>query len=177
MSRVGKYPVPVPSGVQVALQGRTIVAKGKNGELKLDLTDDVDVEIAAGQVAVKPRQDDRRSRTMWGTTRSLIQGMVTGVSTGFTKSMEITGTGYRAAVQGKDLVLSLGYSHEIRYPIPQGIKITADRPTAIRVEGADKRQVGQVAAEIRAYRGPEPYKGKGIRYTDEVILRKEGKKK
>ncbi len=177
MSRVGKYPVPVPSGVQVALQGRTIVAKGKNGELKLDLTDDVDVEIAAGQVAVKPRRDDRRSRTMWGTTRSLIQGMVTGVSTGFTKSMEITGTGYRAAVQGKDLVLSLGYSHEIRYPIPQGIKITADRPTAIRVEGADKRQVGQVAAEIRAYRGPEPYKGKGIRYTDEVILRKEGKKK
>jgi large subunit ribosomal protein L6 len=177
MSRVGKYPVPVPSGVQVALQGHTIVAKGKNGELKLDLTDDVDVEIAAGQVAVKPRRDDRRSRTMWGTTRSLIQGMVTGVSTGFTKSMEITGTGYRAAVQGKDLVLSLGYSHEIRYPIPQGIKITAERPTAIRVEGADKRQVGQVAAEIRAYRGPEPYKGKGIRYTDEVILRKEGKKK
>jgi large subunit ribosomal protein L6 len=177
MSRVGKYPVPVPSGVRVALQGRTIVAKGKNGELKLDLTDDVDVEIAAGQVAVKPRRDDRRSRTMWGTTRSLIQGMVTGVSTGFTKSMEITGTGYRAAVQGKDLVLSLGYSHEIRYPIPQGIKITAERPTAIRVEGADKRQVGQVAAEIRAYRGPEPYKGKGIRYTDEVILRKEGKKK
>jgi len=177
MSRVGKYPVPVPSGVQVALQGRTIVAKGKNGELKLDLTDDVDIEIASGQVAVKPRRQDRRSRTMWGTTRSLIQGMVTGVSTGFTRSMEITGTGYRAAVQGKDLVLSLGYSHEIRYPIPQGIKITTERPTAIKVEGADKRQVGQVAAEIRAYRGPEPYKGKGVRYTNEVILRKEGKKK
>ena len=177
MSRVGKYPVPVPSGVQVALQGRTIVAKGKNGELKLDLTDDVDIEIASGQVAVKPRRQDRRSRTMWGTTRSLIQGMVTGVSTGFTRSMEITGTGYRGAVQGKDLVLSLGYSHEIRYPIPQGIKITTERPTAIKVEGADKRQVGQVAAEIRAYRGPEPYKGKGVRYTNEVILRKEGKKK
>ncbi len=146
-------------------------------ELKLDLTDEVDVEIGAGQVAVKPRRDDRRSRTMWGTTRSLIQGMVTGVSTGFTRSMEITGTGYRAAVQGKDLVLSLGYSHEIRYPIPPGIRITTERPTAIKVEGADKRQVGQVAAEIRAYREPEPYKGKGVRYTDEVILRKEGKKK
>ena len=177
MSRVGKYPVPVPGGVQVALQGRTVVAKGRNGELKLDLTDDVDVEIADNQVAVKPRRDDRRSRTMWGTTRSLINSMVTGVSTGFTKSMEINGTGYRAAVQGKDLVLNLGYSHEVRYPIPEGIKITCERPTAVKVEGADKRQVGQVAAEIRAWRGPEPYKGKGVRYTDEQILRKEGKKK
>jgi large subunit ribosomal protein L6 len=177
MSRVGKYPVQVPSGVQVALQGRTVVAKGKNGELKLDLTDEVDVEIEGASVAVKPRRDDRRSRTMWGTTRSLIQGMVTGVSTGFTKSMEINGTGYRAAVQGSDLVLALGYSHEIRYPVPPGIKITCERPTAIKVEGADKRQVGQVAAEIRAYRGPEPYKGKGVKYANEQILRKEGKKK
>ncbi len=177
MSRVGKYPVPVPQGVQVALQGRTVVAKGRNGELKLDLTDEVDVEIADNQVAVKPRRDDRRSRTMWGTTRSLINGMVTGVSTGFTKSMEITGTGYRAAVQGKDLVLNLGYSHEIRYPIPEGIKITCERPTAVRVEGADKQRVGQVAAEIRAFRAPEPYKGKGIKYENEQILRKEGKKK
>ena len=177
MSRVGKYPIPVPAGVQVALQGRTIVAKGKNGELKLDLTDEVDVEIANNQVAVKPRRDDRRSRTMWGTTRSLINGMVTGVSTGFTKSMEITGTGYRAAVQGKDLVLNLGYSHEVRYPIPAGITIVCERPTAIKVSGSDKQRVGQVAAEIRAYRGPEPYKGKGVRYTDEQILRKEGKKK
>jgi large subunit ribosomal protein L6 len=177
MSRVGKYPVPVPAGVQVALQGRTVVAKGKLGELKLPLTDEVDVEIEGSQVAVKPRRDDRRSRTMWGTTRSLINGMCIGVSTGFTKSMEITGTGYRAAVQGKDLVLNLGYSHEVRYPIPEGIKITCERPTAVKVEGADKRQVGQVAAEIRAWRGPEPYKGKGVRYTDEQILRKEGKKK
>jgi len=177
MSRVGKYPVPVPSGVQVALQGRTVVAKGKNGELKLDLTDDVDVEIAANQVAVKPRGDDRRSRTMWGTTRSLISSMVQGVSTGFTKEMEINGTGYRAAVQGKDLVLNLGYSHEIRYPVPPGIRITCEKPTAIKVEGADKRQVGQVAAEIRAWRGPEPYKGKGVKYVNEQILRKEGKKK
>jgi large subunit ribosomal protein L6 len=177
MSRVGKYPVPVPAGVQVALQGRTVVAKGKNGELKLDLTDDVDVEIGASQVAVKPRRDDRRSRTMWGTTRSLINSMVTGVSSGFTKSMEITGTGYRAAVQGKDLVLALGYSHEIRYPIPAGISIVCERPTAVKVSGADKRQVGQVAAEIRAHRGPEPDKGKGVRYDNEQILRKEGKKK
>jgi large subunit ribosomal protein L6 len=177
MSRVGKYPVPVPQGVQVALQGRTVVAKGKNGELKLDLTDDVDVTIEDGKVAVKPRRDDRRSRTMWGTTRSLINSMVTGVSTGFTKSMEINGTGYRAAVQGSDLVLNLGYSHEIRYPIPPGIRITCERPTAVRVEGADKQRVGQVAAEIRSYRGPEPYKGKGIKYDNEQILRKEGKKK
>ncbi|TDH58787.1 50S ribosomal protein L6 [Dankookia rubra] len=177
MSRVGKYPVPVPAGVQVALQGRTVVAKGKLGELKLPLTDEVDVEIEGSQVAVKPRRDDRRSRTMWGTTRSLINGMCIGVSTGFTKSMEITGTGYRAAVQGKDLVLALGFSHEVRYPIPEGITIVCERPTAVKVSGADKQRVGQVAAEIRAYRGPEPYKGKGVRYTDEQILRKEGKKK
>jgi large subunit ribosomal protein L6 len=177
MSRVGKYPVTVPQGVQVALQGRTVVAKGKLGELSLDLTEDVEVMIEPGTVAVSPRRDDRRSRTMWGTTRSLINSMVTGVSTGFTKSMEITGTGYRAAVQGKDLVLNLGFSHEVRYPIPPGIKITCERPTAVKVEGADKRQVGQVAAEIRAYRGPEPYKGKGVKYAEERIVRKEGKKK
>ena len=177
MSRVGKYPVPIPQGVQITLQGRTLVAKGKLGELKLPLTDDVDVEVQDNQVAVKPRRDDRRSRTMWGTTRSLVNGVVTGVSTGFTKNMEISGTGYRAAVQGKDLVLNLGYSHEVRYPIPEGIKITCERPTAVRVEGADKQRVGQVAAEIRAYRGPEPYKGKGIKYEGEQILRKEGKKK
>ena len=177
MSRVGKYPVPLPQGVEVTLQGRTLVAKGKLGELKLPLTDDVDVEVENNQVAVKPRRDDRRSRTMWGTTRSLVNGVVTGVSAGFAKNMEINGTGYRAAVQGKDLVLNLGFSHEVRYPIPEGIKITCDRPTAVRVEGADKQRVGQVAAEIRAFRGPEPYKGKGIKYENEQILRKEGKKK
>jgi large subunit ribosomal protein L6 len=177
MSRVGKYPVAVPPGVTVSLQGRTVVAKGRLGELTLPLTDDVDVEITGQQVAVKPRRTDRRGRTMWGTTRSLINGMVTGVSQGFAKSMEINGTGYRAAVQGKDLVLALGYSHEIRYPVPAGIRITCEKPTAIKVEGADKRQVGQVAAEIRAFRGPEPYKGKGVKYENEVILRKEGKKK
>ncbi|WP_207540245.1 50S ribosomal protein L6 [Sabulicella rubraurantiaca] len=177
MSRVGKYPVPVPAGVSLALNGRTLTAKGKLGELTLDLTDAVDVEIREKEVAVSPRGDDRRSRTLWGTTRSLVQSMVQGVSTGFSKSMEITGTGYRAAMQGNDLVLNLGYSHEIRYPAPAGIKITTERPTAIKVEGMDKQKVGQVAAEIRAYRGPEPYKGKGVRYDNEVILRKEGKKK
>lgn len=177
MSRVGKYPVTVPAGVHVALQGRTVVAKGKNGELKLDLTEFVDVTVEGNLVSVAPRGADRRARTMWGTTRSLINSLVTGVSTGFSKSMEINGTGYRAAVQGSDLVLNLGYSHEIRYPVPQGIKITCEKPTAIRVEGADKRQVGQVAAEIRGYRGPEPYKGKGVKYVNEQILRKEGKKK
>lgn len=177
MSRVGKYPVPIPAGVQVTLAGRTLVAKGKLGELKLDLTDAVDVEVREKEVAVSPRGSDVRSRTLWGTTRSLVNGMMTGVSAGFSKSMEITGTGYRAQMQGNDLVLNLGHSHEIRYPQPKGIKITVERPTAVKVEGIDKQQVGQVAAEIRAYRGPEPYKGKGVRYDNETILRKEGKKK
>ncbi len=177
MSRVGKYPVPIPAGVQVTLQGRTLKAKGKLGELSLDLTDAVDVDIRDQEVAVAPRGEDRRSRALWGTTRSLLAGMVKGVSVGYSKSMEITGTGYRAAVQGSDLVLNLGYSHEVRYKTPPGIKITCERPTAVKVEGIDKQQVGQVAAEIRAYRGPEPYKGKGVRYDNEVILRKEGKKK
>jgi large subunit ribosomal protein L6 len=167
----------VPAGVTLVMDGRMLTAKGKLGELKLELTDAVDLEIEASQVAVKPRGDDRRSRTLWGTTRSLVQSMVTGVSTGFTKSMEINGTGYRAAVQGKDLVMNLGYSHEIRYPMPAGITITTERPTAIKVEGMDKQKVGQVAAEIRGFRSPEPYKGKGVKYVNEVILRKEGKKK
>ena len=177
MSRVGKYPVSVPAGVTVVLQDRKVVAKGKLGELSVDLTEDVDVEINGSEVAVKPRREDRRARTMWGTTRSLINGACIGVSQGFSKTLEINGTGYRAAVQGSELVLNLGYSHDIRYPVPAGIKITCEKPTSIKVEGADKQRVGQVAAEIRAYRGPEPYKGKGVKYDNEVILRKEGKKK
>ena len=178
MSRVGKYPVTVPAGVTVALKDGVVSAKGKLGELSLPVVSDaVAVEVEGNQVTVKPLGSDRRSRTLWGTTRSLINGMCIGVSTGFSKSMEITGTGYRAAMQGSELVLSLGYSHEIRYAVPAGIKITVERPTAVKVEGADKQRVGQVAAEIRGFRGPEPYKGKGVRYTDEVILRKEGKKK
>jgi large subunit ribosomal protein L6 len=177
MSRVGKYPVEIPQGVQVALAGRLLTAKGRLGELKLQLTELVDAVIEGNHVKVAPRTQERQARMMWGTTRALVASMVKGVSAGYARSMEITGTGYRAAVQGKNLELNLGYSHPVVFAIPDGIKITCERPTAIKVEGIDKRLVGQVAAEIRAFRGPEPYKGKGIRYSDEQIRRKEGKKK
>jgi large subunit ribosomal protein L6 len=177
MSRVGKYPVEIPAGVQVAIAGGMVTAKGKLGELKLSLTDLVQASVDGNHVTVKPNSNETRARMMWGTTRALIATMVKGVSTGYTKSLEITGTGYRAAVQGKNLEINLGFSHPVVFPVPDGIKITCERPTSIKVEGMDKRQVGQVAAEIRAFRPPEPYKGKGARYSDEVIRRKEGKKK
>jgi large subunit ribosomal protein L6 len=177
MSRVGKYPVELPQGVQVAIAGGMLSAKGKLGELKMPLSDLVDTKVEGGKVVVAPKNEETQSRMMWGTTRALIANLVKGVSAGYVKSMEITGTGYRAAVAGKNLELNLGYSHPVVYPIPEGIKITCERPTAIKVEGVDKRLVGQVAAEIRGFRGPEPYKGKGIRYSDEQIRRKEGKKK
>ena len=177
MSRVGKYPVELPQGVQVAIAGRLLTAKGRLGELRLELSEHVETTIEGNQVTVKPRTEERQARMMWGTTRALIASMVKGVSTGYERSMEITGTGYRAAVQGKNLELNLGYSHQVVFPIPDGIKITCERPTAIKVEGVDKRLVGQVAAEIRSFRLPEPYKGKGVRYTNEQIRRKEGKKK
>jgi large subunit ribosomal protein L6 len=177
MSRVGKYPVEIPAGVQVAVAGRTLSAKGKLGELKLELTDHVEATVDGNKVAVQPRGNERHARMMWGTTRALVANMVKGVSEGYARSMEITGTGFRASVQGKNLVMNLGYSHDVVYPVPDGIKITCERPTAVKVEGVDKRQVGQVAAEIRGFRPPEPYKGKGVRYSDEVIRRKEGKKK
>ncbi len=177
MSRIGKYPVPVPAGVQVALAGRRLTAKGKLGELHLDLTDHVDATVEDGRVAIAPRGAERQAQMMWGTTRALVASMVQGVSAGYTKAMEIQGTGFRAAVQGKDLVINLGFSHDVRYPVPAGITITTPRPTAIVVQGVDKRLVGQVAAEIRAFRPPEPYKGKGVRYENEAVRRKEGKKK
>jgi large subunit ribosomal protein L6 len=177
MSRVGKYPVEIPAGVQVAIAGRMLTAKGKLGELKLELTDFVEAEVDGNKVTVKPRGNERQARMMWGTTRALVANMVKGVSTGYVKAMEINGTGFRAAVQGKNLVMNLGFSHDVVYPIPDGIKITCERPTAIKVEGVDKRQVGQVASEIRGFRLPEPYKGKGVRYENEAIRRKEGKKK
>jgi large subunit ribosomal protein L6 len=177
MSRVGKYPVEIPQGVQVSIAGGQLVAKGKLGELHLPLTELVETKIDGNKVSVEPRTKERHARMMWGTTRANIANMVKGVSQGYTRSMEITGTGYRAAVQGKNLVLNLGFAHDVVYPIPEGIKITCERPTAVKVEGVDKRLVGQVAAEIRAWRLPEPYKGKGIRYSDEVVRRKEGKKK
>ena len=177
MSRVGKYPVEIPAGVQVALAGRTLTAKGKLGELKLELTDFVDATVDGGKFSVAPRGNSTSARMMWGTTRALVANMVRGVSTGYGKTMEITGTGYRAAVQGKNLVINLGFSHDVVYPIPDGIKVTCEKPTTIKVEGVDKRQVGQVCAEIRAWRPPEPYKGKGVKFEGEQIRRKEGKKK
>ncbi len=177
MSRVGKYPVEIPAGVTVAVAGNILTAKGKLGELKLPLTDHVETTVEGSKVFVKPRTTQAQARMMWGTTRANIANMVKGVSTGYAKTMEITGTGYRASVQGSNLVINLGFSHDVTYPVPAGIKITTPRPTAITVEGVDKRQVGQVAAEIRGYRPPEPYKGKGVRYDTETIRRKEGKKK
>jgi large subunit ribosomal protein L6 len=177
MSRVGKYPVELPQGVQVAIAGRTLTAKGRLGELKIELSDTVDAAVEDNKVTVTPRGNERQARMMWGTTRALVANMVKGVSAGYSRTMEITGTGYRAAVQGQNLVLNLGYSHDVVYPIPPGIKMTTPRPTAVTIEGVDKRQVGQVAAEIRGFRPPEPYKGKGVRYDNEQIRRKEGKKK
>ena len=177
MSRVGKYPVEIPAGVQVAISGGILTATGKLGELKLPLTDLVDTTIEGNKVSVAPKGPAQQARMMWGTTRALIACMVKGVSVGYVKSLEITGTGYRAAVQGKNLEINLGFSHPVVYPVPEGIKITCERPTSIKVEGVDKRLVGQVASEIRAFRPPEPYKGKGARYSDEIIRRKEGKKK
>lgn len=177
MSRVGINPVKLPDGVTVETAGNVVTAKGKLGELSVTLTDDVKVEQADGEITVKPLAQHKRARQMWGTARSLIDGIVTGVSEGFTRKLEINGVGYRAQVQGKDVVLQLGYSHEVRYPIPEGIKIEAPEQNQLVISGADKQRVGQVAAEIRAYRAPEPYKGKGVKYSDEYILRKEGKKK
>ncbi|MEX0695111.1 MAG: 50S ribosomal protein L6 [Rhodospirillales bacterium] len=177
MSRIGKYPVTVPNGVTVEMNGNVVTAKGKLGELSVTLTSDVKVEQADGSVTVTPLAQHKRARQMWGTARSLIDGLVTGVSEGFTRKLEITGVGYRAQVQGQDVVLQLGFSHEVRYPIPAGIKIEAPDQNNLLISGADKQRVGQVAAEIRAYRPPEPYKGKGVRYSNEYILRKEGKKK
>lgn len=177
MSRVGKYPVTVPKGVTVSLAEGQFAAKGAKGELKFPVSDLVEIVIDGDKVAVKPKALTSQHRAMWGTTRAHINNMVKGVSEGFTKKLEITGTGYRAAVQGQELVLALGYSHDIKYAIPKGISIVCEKPTSIAVSGSDVQVVGQIAAEIRAYRGPEPYKGKGVRYADEVINRKEGKKK
>ncbi len=177
MSRVGQLPIEVPSGVDVTIEGRDVTVKGKLGELSLTLVADVEVAREDGKLIVSARNDSKRARAMWGTSRSLLHNIVRGVSEGFTVILEIHGVGYRAALDGDELVLQLGYSHEIRHAIPDGITITTERPTLITVSGADRQKVGQVAAEIRAYRKPEPYKGKGIRYKDEHIIRKEGKKK
>jgi large subunit ribosomal protein L6 len=177
MSRVGKYPVEVPAGVTLALAGNILTAKGKLGELTLELTDKVEAKIEGNKISVTPKTKQSDARMMWGTTRANIANMVKGVSVGYAKTLEITGTGYRAAVQGKNLVVNLGFSHDVVYEIPAGIKIACEKPTLIKVEGMDKRQVGQVCAELRAHRPPEPYKGKGVKFEGEAIRRKEGKKK
>jgi large subunit ribosomal protein L6 len=177
MSRVGKYPVAVPAGVTVEIANDTVTAKGKLGQLSAPLTSDVEVTVEGNLVTVRPMKETKKARAMWGTTRALVNNLVTGVSQGFTVKLEINGVGYRAAVEGKDLVLSLGFSHPVRYPIPEGISMKCERPTAIEISGSDKQRVGQIASEIRAYRPPEPFKGKGVKYATETILRKEGKKK
>src|SRR5258708_8173364 len=168
---MGKYPVTIPQGVTVEVAGQTITAKGKLGTLKLPLSGEVTAAVQDGKVVVKPKSETKRARVHWGTMRALVNNMVAGVSKGFTKNLEINGVGYRAAVQGKDLVLQLGYSHDVTYRIPEGIAIKCEKPTAVAVSGADRQKVGQVAAEIRSYRPPDPYKGKGIKYESETILR------
>jgi large subunit ribosomal protein L6 len=177
MSRVGKYPVEIPAGVDVLIADGILTAKGKLGSLSFPLSKDVETTVAGGRVTVVPLSKERRAQMMWGTTRALVASLVKGVSVGYSKTLEITGTGYRAAVNGRNLELNLGFSHPVVYPIPDGITIVAPRPTSVTISGADKQKVGQVALDIRRYREPEPYKGKGIRYDNEVIRRKEGKKK
>jgi large subunit ribosomal protein L6 len=177
MSRIGRKAVAVPSGVTAGVEGQTVKVKGPKGALELVLHDDVTARLDGGAIKIEPRAETRRARAMWGLARSLVSNVMTGVTKGFEQRLEITGVGYRAAVQGKNLQLSLGYSHEVLYAIPEGIAIVAPRPTEIVVSGIDKQKVGQVAAEIRGFRPPEPYKGKGVKYAGEYIFRKEGKKK
>ena len=177
MSRIGKNPVEVPDGVELVIAGQQVTAKGKLGELSAVLTDDVDITRDGNLVTVAPRGPSIRARKMWGTARSVIDNLVTGVSAGFSRKLEVNGVGYRAQVQGKELVMQLGFSHDVKYPIPEGIEIKCEDQTHVSISGSDKQKVGQIAAEIRAYRPPEPYKGKGIMYKGEYIFRKEGKKK
>ncbi|MBO6550185.1 MAG: 50S ribosomal protein L6 [Rhizobiales bacterium] len=177
MSRIGKKPVVVPSGVEVKIDGQTVKAKGSKGELSVTLVDDVTVEITDDGVVVSPVGESKRARSMWGMSRTLVQNIFVGVSEGYKKELEINGVGYRAAMKGKSLSLQLGLSHDVNYDLPEGIKIECPSQTEIVVSGIEKQVVGQVAAEIRSYRPPEPYKGKGIKYKDEYIFRKEGKKK
>jgi len=177
MSRIGKKPVELPSGVSASLSGQTIVVSGPKGELSFTATDDVTVKVTDNEVTVAPRGKSKRARQQWGMSRTLVDNLVTGVSTGFKKELEINGVGYRAQVSGNVLKLNLGLSHDVDFPIPEGVSITAPKQTEILVEGIDSQLVGQVAANIRAWKKPEPYKGKGIKYKDEYIFRKEGKKK
>ena len=177
MSRIGKKPVSVPAGVTASVNGQTVTAKGPKGELSFVVNDEVLVKLEDGQVAVSPRDQSKDARSKWGMSRTQIVNILQGVKDGFERKLEINGVGYRAAMQGRNLQLALGFSHDVVYQTPQGITIAVPKPTEIVVSGIDKQQVGQVAAEIRKYRGPEPYKGKGVKYAEERILRKEGKKK
>jgi large subunit ribosomal protein L6 len=177
MSRIGKKPVAVPGGVTAAVNGQEVKIKGPKGELKHVLADAVVAKLDKGGIDIGLREDTKEARAMWGMSRTLVANLIAGVTEGFSKKLEISGVGYRASVQGSNLQLQLGYSHDIAYPIPQGIQIVCPKPTEIVVTGIDKQKVGQVAAEIRRFRSPEPYKGKGIKYAGEFILRKEGKKK
>jgi large subunit ribosomal protein L6 len=177
MSRVGKKPLALPAGVTAKVEGQTIAIKGGKGELRFVAPVDVGVSFADNRLKVDPRDETKRARAMWGTTRAMLNNLVVGVTKGFEKKLEINGVGYKAAVSGKNLQLSLGYSHDVTFPIPQGITIVTPKPTEILITGIDRRQVGQVAAEIRGFRPPEPYKGKGVKYSDEFVFRKEGKKK
>jgi large subunit ribosomal protein L6 len=177
MSRIGKKPVPLPQGVTATVDGQTVTAKGPKGELKFVVNDEVLVKMENGEIAVQPRDQTKVSRSKWGMSRTQIVNIVEGVKQGFEKRLEISGVGYRAALQGKNLQLALGFSHDVVYQTPEGITITVPKPTEIVVAGIDKQAVGQVAAEIRKYREPEPYKGKGVKYAGEKIVRKEGKKK
>jgi large subunit ribosomal protein L6 len=177
MSRIGKKPVAIPTGVTANVEGQTVKMKGPKGALALVLPDDVTVKMDKGAIKVDPKTETQRARAMWGTSRTLVANLVTGVTKGFEDKLEITGVGYRASVQGKNLQIALGYSHDVIYPIPEGIAIVTPKPTEILITGMDKQKVGQVAAEIRGFRPPEPYKGKGVRYSGEYIFRKEGKKK
>ncbi len=177
MSRIGKRPVPVPQGVTATVDGQTVVAKGPKGELKFLVNDEVLVKLDEGEISVQPRDDSKDARSKWGMSRTQIENILKGVKDGFERKLEISGVGYRAAMQGKNLQLALGFSHDVVYEAPEGVSIAVPKPTEIVVSGIDKQAVGQAAAEIRKYRGPEPYKGKGVRYADERIVRKEGKKK
>ncbi len=177
MSRIGLKPVAVPKGVTVEVAGQKVTAKGKIGTLSMTLVREVTAKQDGETIVVAPTGDSIRERSMWGMQRTLVANMLKGVAEGFTRDLEINGVGFRAAMQGKNLQLQLGFSHEVLYAIPEGIKITTEKPTSIKIFGADRQKVGQVAAEIRAYRKPEPYKGKGIKYSDEHVHRKEGKKK
>ena len=177
MSRIGKTPLQLPQGVTATVDGNLVKGKGPKGELSVQLTGKVEASVGEKGVTVAPRKDMERAAAKWGLSRTLVNNLVAGVTTGFTQKLEIQGVGYRAAVEGKNLNLQLGFSHDVAYPIPAGITIVTEKPTMISVSGIDKQLVGQVAAEIRSYRPPEPYKGKGVRYENEYVRRKEGKKK